>query len=290
MTIVSCSPNDSTTGDPDSGAGAGNGPVESRTVSGAGGVSVAYDVQGSGDTTLIFVHGWLCDGSYWREQVPVFASDYRVAVVDLGGHGRSTANRDDWSMQSFGADVAAVADDLGADQIVLVGHSMGGAVVLDAAQRLGDRVKGLVSVDSSRDLTTGPLSLDAARTQFALTAENFSERVAYVVKEFLFDESSPPELVTSISADMAAGSYEVGSEAGPQLSAYDVAANLADIEDVPVTVINADYRPTNAASFHTVHPNTTVVVVPDVSHFLMVENPTSFNAALSDALERFGLD
>jgi pimeloyl-ACP methyl ester carboxylesterase len=97
-----------------------------RTTTGAGGVPIAYDSAGSGDTTLIFVHGWSCDRSYWREQMPAFSGEYRVVAVDLGGHGASPADREDWSIESFGQDAAAVAAAAGADRIVLIGHSMGG--------------------------------------------------------------------------------------------------------------------------------------------------------------------
>src|SRR5712691_3010692 len=43
---------------------------------------IHYQVAGSGPQTLVFVHGWSCDLSVWRLQVPAFASKARVIVLD----------------------------------------------------------------------------------------------------------------------------------------------------------------------------------------------------------------
>ncbi len=56
-------------------------------VSSADGTPIAYESQGTGEPTLILVHGWSCDARYWREQVMHFAARHRVVTVDLAGHG-----------------------------------------------------------------------------------------------------------------------------------------------------------------------------------------------------------
>jgi len=91
------------------------------------GSRIAYDVRGEGDITIVFIHGWVCNSSFWRPQVEFFAADYRVVTIDLPGSGLSSLDRSEYSMDSFGKDVAAVVGKLGAEKIVLVGHSMGGA-------------------------------------------------------------------------------------------------------------------------------------------------------------------
>ena len=52
------------------------------------GVRIAYDVTGEGEPTLVFVHGWCCDRSYWQPQVEYLSQQYRVVAIDLAGHGR----------------------------------------------------------------------------------------------------------------------------------------------------------------------------------------------------------
>jgi len=113
---------------------------------------IAYDVAGEGKTALIFVHGWSCDGRYWQEQVPVFAKDYRVITVDLAGHGHSSLERSDFSMLSFAQDVKAVMDRENIGRAVLIGHSMGGGVIAEAARLMPKRVVGIVGVDTLQNV------------------------------------------------------------------------------------------------------------------------------------------
>src|SRR5512145_1561556 len=72
------------------------------------GTPVSYEVYGSGEPTLVFVHGWSCDARYWREQVPYFSKTHRVVTLDLAGHGHSGSKRSKYTMQAFGEDVRAV--------------------------------------------------------------------------------------------------------------------------------------------------------------------------------------
>jgi pimeloyl-ACP methyl ester carboxylesterase len=116
------------------------------------GVRIHYETAGSGRPALVLVHCWTCDGSFWKDQVERFARGRQVVTLDLAGHGRSGRTRKSYTMQAFGQDVKAVADALKLDRIVLVGHSMGGPVILEAARALGDRVVGLVPVDTLLDV------------------------------------------------------------------------------------------------------------------------------------------
>ena len=117
-------------------------------VKSADGVSIAYQVVGSGQPALVFVHGWCCDQSYWDSQVPYFSQRYKVVTIDLAGHGDSGLNRRTWTMAEFGNDVVAVVKELDLDRVVLIGHSMGGFVVAEAERRMPKRVIGLVGADT----------------------------------------------------------------------------------------------------------------------------------------------
>ena len=92
------------------------------------GVQIHYESGGNGSPALVFIHGWNCDRSYWSAQLPVFATTNHMVAIDLAGHGDSEVNRENWAMTIFGADVAAVAHALQLEDIVLVGHSMGGQI------------------------------------------------------------------------------------------------------------------------------------------------------------------
>jgi pimeloyl-ACP methyl ester carboxylesterase len=145
-----------------------------RVVASSDGVPIGYEVHGSGTPALVFVHGWSCDRSYWRGQVDAFAARHRVVTVDLAGHGASGAGRSAWTMPAFGEDVVAVVaelglDDLVLDDLVLVGHSMGGDVIVETALRLPGQVLGLVWVDTYATLWVAA-DMAAAAPEVALDA------------------------------------------------------------------------------------------------------------------------
>src|SRR3989442_14822117 len=118
----------------------------SGTVTTPDGVRIHYETAGKGRPARVPVHCWTCDSSFWKDQIARLAKTRQVVTLDLAGHGRSGRTRTDYTMQAFGEDVKAVADELKLDRLVLVGHSMGGAVILEAAKRLGARVRGPVPV------------------------------------------------------------------------------------------------------------------------------------------------
>src|SRR5512134_931048 len=84
-------------------------PVQGQQVStpSVDSIPIVYEVQGHGAPALIFVHGWSCDRNYWKAQVPAFSPHYKVVTLDLAGHGASGSGRKDYSIELFGADVAA---------------------------------------------------------------------------------------------------------------------------------------------------------------------------------------
>ena len=257
-----------------------------RTTAGSGGVPITYDIAGSGETVLIFVHGWSCDRSYWREQVSAFTGEYRVVAVDLGGHGASPADRDDWSIESFGEDVAAVAAAIEADHFILIGHSMSGPVILDAAARLGDRVTGIIGVDTLWNALARPVSAERASKMFTTSAKKFPVRMEKLVRNVFFNDDAPPELVDQIAKDMAAGDPIVGGKAGIALATYDVGAALRVLDGVPLVLINGDSMPTDEDALKEAYPGGRVVIIPDCGHFVMLERPAAFNAALQSELDR----
>lgn len=111
------------------------------------GRKVHFTSQGTGPTAVVLIHGWTCDGGFWSANVPALAARHRVLVVDLPGHGRSDACAA-CSMEEFGDAVLAVMDAAGVRQAVMVGHSMGGPVMLACARRAPERVQAIVAVDA----------------------------------------------------------------------------------------------------------------------------------------------
>lgn len=93
------------------------------------GRNLYYDVQGKGEKTLLFVHGWMGSSSVWREQVSYFSKNYRVVTFDLTGFGLSDKPDDiDYTPDVWFEDIDAIISHLNIDKPILIGWSMGGAI------------------------------------------------------------------------------------------------------------------------------------------------------------------
>ena len=210
------------------------------------GVQIHYESGGNGSPALVFIHGWNCDRSYWSAQLPFFAATHQVVAIDLAGHGDSGMNREDWSMANFGADVAAVADALQLEDIILVGHSMGGPVALEAARLLKGRVKMVIGADTLSDVSLRYADEQLAGMLAAMEAD-FPGTVEGLVRSSFFLPTSDPALIDQIARDMGAAPPAAGIGAFEGFAHWyneDVEKTLADIK-VPIRLINSDYRPTN---------------------------------------------
>lgn len=253
-----------------------------QSIASPDGVEIRYEVTGRGGPTLVFVHGWSCDRSYWRAQIKHFSRSHRVVAIDLGGHGESGVNRADWTISSFAEDVRAVVEALDIHHAVLVGHSMGGAVVAEAARRLPKRVAAVIPVESftsvlpteQREAVFSPL-IQALRADFRMATEN-------LVKQFMLSPNTDPDLANWIISDMASASPAVGVSAMRQY--LDEGDTLAEV-DAPMRLINADLSPTDLALWRRHKADVSLAVMPGVGHFLMLENPNEFNRLLSNAVK-----
>jgi len=263
-------------------------------VSSADGVTVRYDVHGAGThgrglPALVLVHGWSCDRGYWRHQVPRFAAERTVVTVDLAGHGESgTAGRSAWTMPSFGGDVAAVADHLGLDDLVLAGHSMGGDVIIEAARLLPGRVRGLIWLDTYRRLAE-PGDPGQAAADLAAFLAPFRAGFATATRAFvrrLFPPDADEDLVAWVAADMAAAPPEIAVDALRHAFSNEAAA-IAGLRDLglPAVAINPAEPPSDRASL--ARHGVTLSEVPGVGHFLMLEDPAAVSRALGEAIAAF---
>ncbi|MEE8142463.1 MAG: alpha/beta hydrolase [Planctomycetota bacterium] len=244
-------------------------------VTSADGVSIAYRAEGKGPVALVFIHGWCCDSSYWSAQRVAFVPDYLVVTLDLAGHGESGRERARWTLPAFGADVQAVVEALGIERALLIGHSMGGPVSLEAARRMPERVIGLVGVDTLHDaefqFDPEPFQelLEQYRNDFAGTCDEFVRS--------LFARSATTELVDRVAAKLCSSTPpEVAIELLQQFPGYDVGAAMAAVQ-VPIRCINSSRYPTQVATNRKYAADFDAVSMTGVGHFPMLERPDEFN-------------
>jgi pimeloyl-ACP methyl ester carboxylesterase len=248
------------------------------------GVPIKYEVHGDGVPALILIHGWSCDRSYWAEQVGPLSEHYKVVTIDLGGHGESGLGRDDWTIDSFGADVAAVISSLDLQSVVLVGHSMGGDVIFQAARRMPERIRLLVMVDTYKQLGTSRSEeeIDALVAQFEPDFPAVTEQFV----RGMFPADAEPALVDRVALDMASAPPAVALSAirSSFRHAREVPGLIEQLR-IPVVAINPDDSPTDMASM--AKYGVDVEIMPGVGHFLMMDDPEGFNEVMLSTLAEY---
>ncbi len=241
------------------------------------GGAIAYTDAGRGDPLLVLVHCWSCDRHLWDGQLGALARSHRVIALDLPGHGLSpapaAARR---TISALGADVAALVARLRPRRVVLVGSSMGAAVALDAAARLGGRVLGVVLVDAVQN------------ADFVFPEEAWNELLAGLAQDFpracaefvpsLFGKEAAPELIEARVADMCDADPTVALPLLRDLGGHSE-AGLLRAAGVPVRGINGDLYPTDEAA-NRKYADYRAAIIPGSGHFPMLEKPAEFQAAL----------
>lgn len=244
-------------------------------------VVISYDVRGKGEPSLVFIHGWCCDRRYWTYQVPYFSRRYRVVTIDLAGHGISGFNRRVWTVEAFAGDVKAVIEKLNIERVILIGHSMGGPVIIEAARLMPDRVVGLVGVDTLHNVeTTYP------RKQIREFIDGFQKDFRGNTQEFvrdMFPTGSDPNIVEKIVEDMSSAPPGVGISSLWGYFRYNVTEALKQVK-VPLYCINSDLLETNVEANRRHAESFDVKLMPKMGHFIMIEGPDTFNRLLDEVI------
>ena len=246
---------------------------------------IAYDVVGKGKTSLIFVHGWSCDGRYWQKQIPVFSKEYQVITVDLAGHGHSSLDRSDFSMLSFAKDVKAIIDKESIDRAILIGHSMGGGVIGEAARLMPEKVIGIIGIDTLQNVAerTPQNEIDEMiklfEADFRSATQNFVSP--------MFPKGADQQLMNWVKEDMSSAPKEIALSAFRNYLEQYVngeAANVFKDITIPVISINARLWPTALEENRKHIKNYQLFYIEETGHFPMLEKPEELNNLLKKAL------
>ncbi len=243
------------------------------------GTNVHYTNYGKGDTALFFVHGWSCDETVWSDQASGLAEKMRVITIDLPGHGQSEKPQTiEYTMDLYARAIDAVLRDASAKSVILVGHSNGTPAIRQYYRRFPAKVKALVIVE-------GPLRAFFDKTNMEkfiapLRGDNYPEAAGRLIDSMTnpIKDAALPDKIKALM--LKTPQYVAVSEFE---ATVDPDLWKEDEIDVPVLMILAK-QPAWSAEYEQfvrrLVPKVDYRVWENVSHFLMMEKPREFNAAL----------
>jgi pimeloyl-ACP methyl ester carboxylesterase len=249
---------------------------------------------GSGAPALVFVHGFACCVDDWKPQLEHFQKTHEVVACDLRGHGRTPGRPQECSIEHYGGDVAALVNNLELKRCVLVGHSMGCRVVLEAAWLLTERVAGIVLVDGSRNATSDPEGAEAA-ARATLEKLGYAAFAEMLFRQMFFTASAQAD---AIVARAVKSSAEFGPELWPRISRWDAGSMDAAFDTVlaPVLAIQsttrnaqlqrAPMKPGDRSPWvdYLRAKGARVEIVPGAGHFTMLDAPETVNRLIGEFL------
>jgi pimeloyl-ACP methyl ester carboxylesterase len=254
--------------------------VDARIAS-ADGVSIHYVAEGSGPV-VVLVHCLGCNMHYWDVAAADLARDHRVVRLDLAGHGGSGNERKTWSIDGFAGDIRAVVNAAGVDRFTLVGHSMSGTIALETARELGDRVSGVVPIDSVLDVDAHM----PAEARAAVLGQVRADYRNFMDKQLpsLMPRNPDPKVLARVRSDAMAGDPDRTAAILESIFAYREDLTM-DRLTMPIVAVDADLRPV-AIDHNRAHaPQFDAHVIKDTGHWLMLDKPTEFASTLRDVVE-----
>jgi len=257
------------------------------------GAAVRYDDLGpenanaSSEPALVFIHGWASGREFWFNQTVPFMETRRVIAIDLPGHGESDEPAGAHSMNLYADAIAAVLDDASVQRAVLIGHSNGTPTIRQFYRRHPERVAGLVAVDGALKNV-----FPVAMAEPMLQAFQSDDYLAFAERSFapMASRMANPAHAEMVMKRLRATPQRTlvgGLKAGMDDSIW-----ISDRVRVPLLVINAPnpmlWTPEYETYVATLADDLEYVKMPGVSHFLMMDDPQTFNAHLERWLEAHG--
>ena len=228
------------------------------------GIRLFHVEIGSGPP-VVLLHGGLANSDYFGEQARALAQAYRVILVDSRGHGRSTRDQRPFGYDLMADDVAALLDTLKIDKAAIVGWSDGAIIGLDLTMRHPERVTRIFAFGANTS-TTG-LRDDVEKNP------TFAAFVARASREYAKLSATP-------------GQYADFHDQIGKMWEHEPNWTEAQLREIrtPVWVVDGEHDE-GIKREHTEYmaatiPGARLLILPNVSHFAFLQDPSRFNSAI----------
>ncbi len=247
---------------------------------------IYYIEEGDGDTTLFCLHGWDINSGYWSSQMNFFSKRYKTIAIDLPGFGKSTSSRKDYTVEKYADDALDIINNLDLKNVVLIGHSMSGDIILEAALKNNKSIIGLVGVDnfkfvgselSSEQLKEMHSFIDTLRKDYKNVAPGYAAK-------YLFSQSTDSTVKARVKNDYRNSNPDVAISSIENVFQYDEMKKLPNL-NYKLYLLNSDGMATNTEGLKKYCKRSFEIFnIHGTGHFPMIEKPDEFNILLQTAI------
>jgi haloalkane dehalogenase len=261
------------------------------------GLDIAYRELGEGPAVLL-LHGWPTSSYLFKDSMPAIARHHRAIAPDLPGFGASSKPDVRYDFPLFEGVIDGLLDDLGVDEVAIVGHDLGGPIGVHWALRNPDRVTAIALLNTLLYPEFTPeiiefveMMLDPQKAYEATSPESLAAFIRSGLSEgFAAADEVIAEFQAPYASDAARKTLAAAS-IGLSLEGFrEVAAGLPSIT-VPVRAIYGEQDrvlPDVADTMRKVKrdiPHAEISSLPSCGHFLTGEEPRLVGALLGEFLD-----
>lgn len=252
-------------------------------------MKVHYLNYGKGDEALIFVHGWTCNLTFWKANIPAFVGQTRVIAVDLPGHGQSDKPALAYTMKLYAQAVEAVMRDAKVSKATLVGHSMGAPVLWQFYRNFPEKTRALVIVDGtlkamgtreSMKPFLDPLRLPAYRAN----AEKSVDYLTQGMKDLQVRSEVKTAMVNAPQHTMVSA-----FEGMLDPTIWPTANDKIKVPTLAIMANNGNWNSEYEKYVRELVPGIEYQMWSGVSHFVMMDEPQKFNETVLAFLKKNNL-
>ncbi|MCP3926602.1 MAG: alpha/beta hydrolase [Desulfobacterales bacterium] len=247
------------------------------------GINLNYEIKGNGEP-LLFIHGLGSSLMDWELQVEYFSKQYKVIVVDLRGHGKSSKPSGRYSIGLFAADVAELLRELNLYPAHINGLSMGGATGLHIAVHHSDVVKSLIVSNMSAAM---PVKTFAQKkmyyTRVLITMIFGTGKMGEIISKNVFPKTDQEELRNTLIRRWSKNGRRPYLNSLRALKNWDIIPELHRIKS-PVLIVHAenDYTPLAIKKdYASKIKSSDVQVIDDARHIVNMEKPDIYNKMIA---------
>jgi 3-oxoadipate enol-lactonase len=257
------------------------------------GAEIFYtDIGDKTATPIVLIHGFPFNCDMWKPQIDLLKTTFRVVAYDVRGHGRSEVGDGQYTIEMFVDDLIGLLDYLRLEKVVLCGLSMGGYIVLRAAERNPERCRALILCDTTSNADSNEAKLRRAASIKTVKSSGVKSYAEEFPKAVLSQQTFLKRTdVVEIVRKMILSNSTIGiCGALLALAARTETTSSLPKISVPTLILVGEEDNTTppelSEKMHHLIPNSELRIVSNAAHLSNLENSEEFNGHLIGFLRR----
>ena len=252
-------------------------------------LNLFYSENNIGGNPLLFIHGWLGSSLEWIHQLCYFKTRQHIIIIDLPGYGKSDKPKTTYCVEFFTRHLVEFLKLLGYNEVILIGHSLGGMIALNIAIRNPKLVKKLILISTSATFS------QSIKNKFKLFWINIVFRLIYknflknIIKKIISTKKENREFKRHYNNALKLPKSVVLSTFKNMTSKINLNKNLSQIFQPTLIIYGNEDNIISKSMINNLDDSiifSELSIIENSAHRVMVENHVKVNNAIYNFIKR----